>query len=57
MSATSTRVALITGSTRELGIGLAVAKCLAKNGTSIILHGTRDEKTEEVQKHVTDITK
>ncbi|XP_072047737.1 D-beta-hydroxybutyrate dehydrogenase-like [Amphiura filiformis] len=51
------RVALITGSTRERGIGLGVAKCLAKRGTAIVLHGTRDAKTEEVQKHVTELSK
>ena len=51
------RVALITGSTRELGIGLGIATILAKTGTAIILHGTRPPTTDEVQKHRVQLAK
>ncbi|XP_072046804.1 D-beta-hydroxybutyrate dehydrogenase-like [Amphiura filiformis] len=50
--------ALVTGSTRCNGIGLGIAKCLAKNhNMNIILHGTRDRATKEVEKCQSDLAK
>uniref|UniRef100_A0ABM0M6Y0 3-oxoacyl-[acyl-carrier-protein] reductase n=1 Tax=Saccoglossus kowalevskii TaxID=10224 RepID=A0ABM0M6Y0_SACKO len=43
MAAAGGKVALITGSTSCDGIGYTIAKCLAKNGYNIILHGRRAE--------------
>eukprot|EP00012_Vannella_robusta_P013844 CAMPEP_0206210934 /NCGR_PEP_ID=MMETSP0166-20121206/17834_1 /ASSEMBLY_ACC=CAM_ASM_000260 /TAXON_ID=95228 /ORGANISM="Vannella robusta, Strain DIVA3 518/3/11/1/6" /LENGTH=277 /DNA_ID=CAMNT_0053632685 /DNA_START=596 /DNA_END=1426 /DNA_ORIENTATION=+ len=39
------RVALVTGSTS--GIGLGVASCLAREGCSVVLHGSRDPSAAE----------
>lgn len=46
----ASKVALVTGSTRELGIGWGVARCLAGKGSAIILHGTREANTEAIEK-------
>ncbi|XP_072020784.1 D-beta-hydroxybutyrate dehydrogenase-like isoform X2 [Amphiura filiformis] len=50
--------ALVTGSTRPHGIGFGIARSLAKNsGINIILHGTRNATTEEVEKCRSDLAK
>uniref|UniRef100_A0ABM0MP63 3-oxoacyl-[acyl-carrier-protein] reductase n=1 Tax=Saccoglossus kowalevskii TaxID=10224 RepID=A0ABM0MP63_SACKO len=44
------KVALVTGSSDKVGIGLAIAKNLAQRGCSIVLHGSRDaDKVEDIR--------
>ncbi|XP_070575442.1 D-beta-hydroxybutyrate dehydrogenase-like isoform X2 [Ptychodera flava] len=47
------KVALITGSTNAESVGYAIAKALARNGYSIILHGRREAaEVEPLREHI-----
>ncbi|XP_002735733.1 D-beta-hydroxybutyrate dehydrogenase-like [Saccoglossus kowalevskii] len=47
------KVALVTGSSDKDGIGMSIARSLAKRGCSVVLHGTRDvDKVEAMREEL-----
>ena len=50
------KVALVTGSGRENGIGAAIARTLARNGASVAIHYVSDSSKPRAEKVARDIT-
>lgn len=53
----SGKVALITGSGRENGIGAAIAKAFARNGASVAIHFVSEQSEARARKVATDIAR
>ena len=50
------KIALVTGSGRENGIGAAIAKAFARNGASVAIHYVSENVKSRAQKVAKDLT-
>ncbi|KAH6971217.1 putative short-chain dehydrogenase [Ilyonectria sp. MPI-CAGE-AT-0026] len=49
------KIALVTGSGRETGIGAAIARALARNGASVVIHYVSEDSKARAEKVAIDI--
>ncbi|KAK6543235.1 hypothetical protein TWF694_000003 [Orbilia ellipsospora] len=49
------KVAIVTGSARENGIGAAIARALARNGAAVMIHYVSDSSKSRAEKVVADL--
>jgi len=51
------KTALVTGSSRENGIGCSIARALARNGASVAIHYVSEDSKARAEKVAIDINK
>ncbi len=51
------KVALVTGSGREIGLGAGIARAFARNGASVAIHYVSETSKAQAEKVAADITK